>query len=52
MACPKCGCKETYHYDDTWDGEPTANDDMERCANCGHIFYIDDALDEDDDYDA
>jgi hypothetical protein len=51
MACPKCRCKETYHYDNTWDGEPTSNDDMERCAFCGHIFYIDESLDEDDNYD-
>lgn len=36
-------------HDDTWDGESAAHDDMERCSYCGHIFYSDAALDEDDD---
>jgi hypothetical protein len=42
MACPKCGCKTTYPYDDSWDGEPGYNDDMDSCAACGNVFYIED----------
>lgn len=46
MACPKCGCKETYEYvEDDVLGLP---DDHERCAACGHIFYFEDHADEDD----
>lgn len=49
MACPKCGCKETYEYvEDDVLGLP---DDQERCAACGHIFYFEDHADEDDDDD-
>jgi len=49
MACPNCGCKETYSYiEDDVIGLP---DDQERCAACGHIFYFEDhAEEEDDDY--
>jgi predicted nucleic-acid-binding Zn-ribbon protein len=47
MACPKCGCKETYQYvEDDILGLP---DDQERCAACGAIFYFEDHTDEDDD---
>ena len=47
MACPKCNCKVTYCYttDDVQDDY-----DMERCANCGTVFYLMDAADEDNDY--
>jgi hypothetical protein len=45
MACPKCECKTTYaYYEDDMDSDT----DMERCARCGNIFYLDEALDEDD----
>lgn len=45
MACPKCECKVAYpYYEDDLDSDT----DMERCANCGHIFYIDEALEDDD----
>lgn len=45
MACPKCNCKDTYpHYED----DDAAETDLERCAHCWHIFYIEDAADEDD----
>jgi hypothetical protein len=47
MACPKCGCKETYQYDDG-DDCGMADDSLERCAACGHVFYVDDHLPEDD----
>ena len=47
MACPKCGCKETYTY--TEDDILGLPDDQERCAACGHIFYFDDHADEEDD---
>ena len=50
MACPKCQCKVTYQYDDD-DDVYLGNDDLERCAACGHIFDIHDALDDDDDGD-
>ncbi len=45
MACPRCGCKETYHYDD----EDAPDDNWERCAACGVIFDIEDHADEEDD---
>ena len=46
MACPKCGCKETYEYvEDDILGLP---DDQERCSACGHIFYFEDHAEEDD----
>lgn len=50
MACPKCGCKETYQYDDE-EGSWTNLDDpwFERCAACGHVFYFEDHTEEDDD---
>ena len=49
MACPKCGCKETYTYvEDDVIGLP---DDQERCAACGHIFYIEDHAEDFDDFD-
>ena len=37
MDCPECGCETTYKYDDPLD---ELNDDLERCAACGHIFDI------------
>jgi uncharacterized Zn finger protein len=47
MACPKCGCQETYCCND----DDTEQDyDMERCANCGSVFYLMDASEDDDDY--
>lgn len=50
MACPKCGCKTTYHYCDGGDDiGPADDEDLERCAACGHIFFVDDHADEDDD---
>ena len=48
MACPKCGCKDCYPLYDPEDytGE---TEDMERCANCGYTFWIEEGDDEDDD---
>jgi DNA-directed RNA polymerase subunit RPC12/RpoP len=51
MACPNCGGKVTYQYDD---GDDCAvgvhlDDRLERCAACGAVFDIDDHADEDDD---
>jgi DNA-directed RNA polymerase subunit RPC12/RpoP len=41
MACPDCGCKETYQYGDS--------DILEKCANCGKIFDVDyEGVDEED----
>jgi uncharacterized protein YbaR (Trm112 family) len=48
MACPKCGCKETYQYDTGWDGEQS-EEGLERCAACGEIFDIEDQAPEDED---
>ena len=50
MACPACGCKETYGFYDEEDGFRTVPDqDYERCAACGVIFDIEDHAPEDDD---
>jgi uncharacterized protein YbaR (Trm112 family) len=46
MACPKCRCKTCYQYNDADFGPD--DEDLERCAACGHIFYIEDHLPEDD----
>lgn len=46
MACPKCGCKVCYQYDDEDMG--LGDDRLERCASCGEIFDIDDHAPEDD----
>jgi hypothetical protein len=45
MSCPKCGCQETYCacIDDAEDDH-----DLERCANCGCVFSLDEAEYEDD----
>lgn len=45
MACPKCGCKEVYVYDDEDD---PCDDRLQRCAACGQIFDLDDHTDEED----
>lgn len=47
MACPGCGCKETYSYSeiDSFDDDET----IERCAACGMIFDVEDHAPEDDD---
>lgn len=49
MACPACGCKTTYCYDDE-DYAPAG--ELERCAACGVIFYDEDHILEDDDEEA
>ena len=46
MACPRCGCKVCYQFDDEDDGE---DDRLQRCSACGQIFDLDDHADEDDD---
>ena len=46
MACPKCGCKTTYQYDDEDDPQ---DDRLERCAACGEVFDVEDHAEEDDD---
>ena len=46
MACPKCGCKTTYQYDD--EDEPQ-DDRLQRCAACGEVFDLEDEAEEDDD---
>lgn len=48
MACPKCGCKTVYSFED--EDEP-ADDLYQRCAACGEVFDLDDHADEDDDED-
>jgi DNA-directed RNA polymerase subunit RPC12/RpoP len=46
MACPSCGCKVHYQFND----EDFGPDDerLERCAACGAVFDIEDSGDEDD----
>ena len=46
MACPKCGCKTVYQFDDEEDPQ---DDRLQRCAACGEVFDLDDHADEDDD---
>lgn len=46
MACPKCGCKTVYEFDD--DDDPQ-DDRLQRCAACGEVFDLDDHAEEDDD---
>lgn len=36
--CPNCGSTEIYPYDDGMDCI-TFDDEMERCAACGYVFY-------------
>lgn len=49
MACPYCGCKETYTYDDEDDGQSSEN--LERCSACRNIFDVEEHLPEEDDHD-
>jgi len=49
MACPACGCKVTYQFDDGDDSGQDTDDRLERCAACGNVFDLDDHIDEDDD---
>lgn len=50
MACPKCGCKTTYPYGrDDGSDMVIEDDERDRCAACGHVFYIEDHTPEDDD---
>lgn len=50
MACPKCKCKTTYPYNSEDDfGFGMHIEEMERCAHCGTIFFLDEAIDEEDD---
>ena len=47
MSCPKCGSNDTYYYniDDDVDDR---NHDMEQCAECGTVFDIFCAGEDDD----
>ena len=45
MACPKCGCKVAYQFDDEDD---PGDDRLQRCAACGEVFDLDDHAPEDD----
>ena len=47
MACPQCGCKTTYCYDEG-DDMPGGDERLERCAACGAVFDIEDESPEDD----
>lgn len=50
MACPECGCRESYEFNpDGDDGFGMSDDRLERCAYCGHVFDIEDHTPEDDD---
>jgi len=45
MACPYCKCKVTYEY---YEDDMQSDTDMQRCANCAHIFPIELASDDED----
>ena len=47
MACPACGCKETYLYNDGEDYD--MGDELIQCAACGAIFEPEDEAPEDED---
>lgn len=47
MACPACGCKETYQYNDGEDYD--LDDELIRCAACWAIFEPEDEEPEDED---
>lgn len=49
MACPICKCKVTYPYDPDPDSVGIDDEELERCANCGYVFWIEYQLDDDDD---
>ncbi len=48
MACPKCGCKTVYQFDNEDDVD---DDRQQRCAACGEVFDLDDHAYEDEDED-
>lgn len=45
MACPRCYCKVCYPY---YEDDEDSDTDMERCAHCGSIFFMEDAIDDDE----
>ena len=45
MACPKCGCKTVYQFDDEEDPQ---DDRLQRCAACGEVFDLDDHAEEEE----
>jgi transcription initiation factor TFIIIB Brf1 subunit/transcription initiation factor TFIIB len=47
MACPVCGCKVTYSFDD-YDEDYMADYARERCASCGLVFDELESADDDD----
>jgi hypothetical protein len=49
MACPMCKCKACYQFDDVGD-DYQSDYPLERCAMCGNVFDVLEALDDDDDY--
>lgn len=49
MACPKCGCKVTYQYDDSDEDLAASDERLERCSACGEIFDIEEQTPEDED---
>lgn len=51
MACPKCGCKVSYQFDDDRDVTGRFDDRLERCSACGEVFDIEDSAPEDDEDD-
>lgn len=48
MACPTCGCKETYHYCGFDDTDDPGDERLECCAACGLVFDVDEHAGEDD----
>lgn len=52
MGCPKCGCRVHYEFDGDHgeDGFGLPDDRLQRCADCGHVYDIEDETPEDDDH--
>jgi hypothetical protein len=46
MACPNCGCKVHYQFNDADFGPD--DERLERCAACSAVFDIEDAAEDDD----
>lgn len=45
MSCPKCACKVCYPY---YEDDDDSDTDSERCASCGHVFYSEEAIEDED----
>lgn len=51
MACPKCKCRVCYPYDTDPDMVGIVDEELQRCSNCGYVFFSDEELDDEEIYD-